>query len=139
MAKRTPATDNALFSELVAIMARLRGPSGCPWDREQDHRSLRPCLLEETYEVLEAIDRDDPDALRQELGDVLLQVIFHAQLAEEAGRFDIGEVVQGLRDKLRATGRSCRPPSPSSCWRLWTWRVRPMWMQSRPCESGSRS
>jgi len=100
MAKRTPATDNALFSELVAIMARLRGASGCPWDREQDHRSLRPCLLEETYEVLEAIDRDDPDALRQELGDVLLQVIFHAQLAEEAGRFDIGEVVQGLRDKL---------------------------------------
>ena len=102
MGKRTPGTDNALFSELVAIMARLRGPSGCPWDREQDHRSLRPCLLEETYEVLEAIDRDDPDALRQELGDVLLQVIFHAQLAEEAGRFDIGEVVQGLRDKLVA-------------------------------------
>ncbi|MCJ7752606.1 MAG: MazG family protein, partial [Armatimonadetes bacterium] len=69
---------------------------------EQDHRSLRPCLLEETYEVFEAIDRDDSDALRQELGDVLLQVIFHAQLAEEAGRFDIGEVVQGLRDKLVA-------------------------------------
>jgi len=102
MGKRTPGTDNALFSELVALMARLRGPSGCPWDREQDHRSLRPCLLEETYEVLEAIDRDDPDALRQELGDLLLQVIFHAQLAEEAGRFDIGEVVQGLRDKLVA-------------------------------------
>ena len=102
MGKRTPGTDNALFSELVALMARLRSPSGCPWDREQDHRSLRPCLLEETYEVLEAIDRDDPDALRQELGDLLLQVIFHAQLAEEAGRFDIGEVVQGLRDKLVA-------------------------------------
>jgi len=102
MGKRTPATDNAHFSELVALMARLRSPSGCPWDREQDHRSLRPCLLEETHEVLEAIDRDDPDALRQELGDVLLQVIFHAQLAEEAGRFDIAEVVQGLRDKLVA-------------------------------------
>ena len=102
MGKRTPGTDNALFSELVALMARLRSPSGCPWDREQNHRSLRPCLLEETYEVLEAIDRDDPDALRQELGDLLLQVIFHAQLAEEAGRFDIGEVVQGLRDKLVA-------------------------------------
>ncbi|MCJ7752846.1 MAG: MazG family protein, partial [Armatimonadetes bacterium] len=102
MGKRKPGTDNALFSELVAIMARLRSPSGCPWDREQDHRSLRPCLLEETYEVFEAIDRDDPDALCQELGDVLLQVIFHAQLAEEAGRFDIGEVVQGLRDKLVA-------------------------------------
>ena len=102
MGKRTPGTDNALFSELVELMARLRSPSGCPWDREQDHRSLRPCLLEETYEVLEAIDRDDPDALRQELGDLLLQVIFHAQLAEEAGRFDIGDVVQGLREKLVA-------------------------------------
>jgi tetrapyrrole methylase family protein/MazG family protein len=102
MGKRTPETDNALFSELVALMARLRSPSGCPWDREQDHRSLRPCLLEETYEVFEAIDSDDSDALRQELGDVLLQVIFHAQLAEEAGHFDIGEVVQGLRDKLVA-------------------------------------
>lgn len=102
MGKRTPGTDNALFSELVALMARLRSPSGCAWDREQDHRSLRPCLLEEAHEVLEAIDRDDPDALRQELGDLLLQVIFHAQLAEEAGRFDIGEVVQGLRDKLVA-------------------------------------
>jgi len=94
--------DNAVFSELVEIMARLRSPSGCPWDRHQDHRSLRPCLLEETYEVLEAIDRDDPDALCQELGDLLLQVIFHAQLAEEAGRFDIQEVVRGLREKLVA-------------------------------------
>lgn len=102
MGKRTPGTDDAVFSELVALMARLRSPSGCPWDREQNHRSLRPCLLEETYEVLEAIDRDDTDALRQELGDVLLQVIFHAQLAEEAGHFDIAEVVQGLRDKLVA-------------------------------------
>ncbi len=91
-----------LFSNLVRLMARLRSPSGCPWDRQQDHRSLRPCLLEETYEVLEAIDRDDPDALRQELGDLLLQVIFHAQLAAEAGRFDMQGVIQGLRDKLVA-------------------------------------
>lgn len=91
-----------LFADLTDIMARLRSPEGCPWDREQDHRSLRPCLLEETYEVLEAIDRDDPQALRQELGDLLLQVVFHAQLAAEAGQFDIDDVVRGLRDKLIA-------------------------------------
>ena len=96
----TPADGG--FAELVAIMARLRGPEGCPWDREQDHRSLRPHLLEETYEVLEAIDAGDAEALRQELGDVLLQVVFHAQLAAEAGEFDLSDVVQGLRDKLVA-------------------------------------
>ena len=83
-------------------MARLRGPEGCPWDREQDHRSLRPHLLEETYEVLEVIDAGDAEALRQELGDLLLQVVFHAQLAAEAGEFNILDVVQGLRDKLVA-------------------------------------
>jgi MazG family protein len=102
MGKPTPATHNARFSDLVGLMARLRGPEGCPWDREQDHRSLRPCLLEETYEVLEAIDRDDPEALRQELGDLLLQVVFHAQLAAEAGRFDINDVVTAIHDKLVA-------------------------------------
>jgi MazG family protein len=102
MGQRTPNTHDALFSELVALMARLRSPSGCPWDREQDHRSLRPNLLEETYEVLEAIDRDDHRALCQELGDLLLQVIFHAQLASEAGRFDIADVVTAIRDKLIA-------------------------------------
>lgn len=102
MSKDSSSADNSPFADLVEIMARLRSPSGCPWDRKQDHRSLRPCLLEETYEVLEAIDRDDPQALRQELGDLLLQVVFHAQLAAEAGRFDIDEVVKGLRDKLVA-------------------------------------
>ncbi len=102
MSRPTPATHNARFSDLVGLMARLRSPSGCPWDRQQDHRSLRPCLLEETYEVLEAIDRDDAEALRQELGDLLLQVVFHAQLATEAGRFDIGDVVTAIHDKLVA-------------------------------------
>ena len=92
----------ARFSDLVAVMARLRSPKGCPWDRKQDHRSLRPCLLEEAYEVLEAIDRDDPPALCQELGDLLLQVLFHAQLAADANRFDIDDVLQVLRDKLIA-------------------------------------
>ncbi len=95
--------DSALggrFEELVAIMARLRGPEGCPWDREQDHRSLRQHLLEEAYEVLETIDAGDLGALRGELGDVLLQVLFHAQLASEEGAFAIGDVLQELRNKL---------------------------------------
>lgn len=88
------------FEELVAIMARLRSPEGCPWDREQDHRSLRQHLLEEAYEVLETIDAGDLHALRGELGDLLLQVLFHAQLASEEGEFDIGGVIRALRDKL---------------------------------------
>jgi tetrapyrrole methylase family protein/MazG family protein len=102
MGKDSSSSDKSPFAELVEIMARLRSPEGCPWDRKQDHRSLRPCLLEETYEVLEAVDRDDPQALCQELGDLLLQVIFHAQLATEAGQFDMDDVVKGLRDKLVA-------------------------------------
>jgi len=88
------------FEELVAIMARLRAPGGCPWDREQTHRSLRPFLLEETYETLEAIDAGAPEALREELGDLLLQVVFHAQMAAEAGTFTIDDVVAGLAEKL---------------------------------------
>lgn len=90
------------FGELVAIVARLRGPEGCPWDREQTHRSLRPHLLEETYEVLEAIDAENAESLRQELGDLLLQVVLHAQIAAEAAEFDVSDVIQGLRDKLVA-------------------------------------
>ena len=101
MGERASA-DSSFFSALVALMARLRGPSGCPWDREQDHRTLRPCLLEETYEVLEAIDRGDAKALRQELGDLLLQIVFHAQLASEAGDFNIEDVVRSIHDKLIA-------------------------------------
>ena len=81
-------------------MAALRAPGGCPWDREQSHRSLRPFLLEETYEALEAIDRDDLDALRGELGDVLFQCVFHAQIAAEAGRFDIADAVDAIAAKL---------------------------------------
>jgi len=88
------------FDDLIAVMARLRRPDGCPWDRAQTPRSLRPYLLEEAYETLDAIDRDDGVALREELGDLLLQVVFHAQMAEEAGRFDIAAVVDGLVRKL---------------------------------------
>ena len=89
-----------LFEELVAVMARLRGEGGCPWDREQTHASLKRYALEETYELLEAIDEGDDGAMREELGDVLLQVVFHAQMASEDRRFAIEEVMTGLRDKL---------------------------------------
>ena len=92
--------DRPTFDDLVAIMARLRGPGGCPWDREQTHASLRPYLLEETYETLEAIDGKAPDKLQEELGDLLLQVVFHAQMAAEAGTFTISDVVAGLAEKL---------------------------------------
>jgi tetrapyrrole methylase family protein/MazG family protein len=89
------------FDELIRVMAQLRAPEGCPWDREQSHRSLRPYLLEETYEALEAIDAEDWARLSDELGDVLLQVVFHAQLASERGDFDIEDVVAGIVAKLR--------------------------------------
>ena len=77
------------LAELLEVMARLRAPDGCPWDREQTHATLRPYLLEESYEALEAIDAEDDGELCKELGDVLLQVVFHAQIASEEGRFDI--------------------------------------------------
>jgi nucleoside triphosphate diphosphatase len=85
---------------LVAIMARLRGPDGCPWDREQTLATLRPYVLEETYEVLEAIDGGDPEAHREELGDLLLQIVFQARIAEEEGRFDFGGVADAISEKL---------------------------------------
>lgn len=90
----------ATFDDLVRVMATLRGPQGCPWDRAQTHQSLRPYLLEEAYEVLEAIDAQDPDRLREELGDLLLQVVFHAQIAAERGAFTVHDVVASLHDKL---------------------------------------
>jgi tetrapyrrole methylase family protein / MazG family protein len=86
--------------DLVRVMARLRGPGGCPWDREQTHRTLARHLLEETHEVLEAIDADDRDRLREELGDVLLQVAFHAQLAADDGAWDVDDVARGIVEKL---------------------------------------
>jgi tetrapyrrole methylase family protein/MazG family protein len=88
------------FARLVEIMAQLRAPTGCPWDREQTHQSLRQYLLEETYEVLEAIDQQQDDELRKELGDLLLQVVFHAQIASEANRFTINDVVAAITEKL---------------------------------------
>lgn len=88
------------FERAVAIMARLRSPGGCPWDREQTFDTIKPFTLEETYEVLEAIDNRDWDELTGELGDLLLQVLFYAQMAKEEGRFNIGDVLDRLSEKL---------------------------------------
>lgn len=85
---------------LAEIAARLRAPDGCPWDREQTHASLRPLLLEETYEVLSALDSGDLTHLREELGDLLFHVVLHAQLAREEGAFDLNDVARAANDKL---------------------------------------
>src|SRR5215468_5569262 len=88
------------FQQLVSIMARLRAPGGCPWDREQTFDSIKPFTLEETYEVLDAIDRRDFENLSEELGDFLLQAVFYAQMASEEGRFTIGDSLDAINRKL---------------------------------------
>ncbi|MCX7842306.1 MAG: nucleoside triphosphate pyrophosphohydrolase [Clostridia bacterium] len=92
--------DKYDFGELVDIMALLRSEKGCPWDREQSHESLKKYLIEETYEVLEAIDLKDKSKLCEELGDLLLQILFHARIAEEEGRFNINDVISGISRKM---------------------------------------
>ena len=87
-------------ADLARTADRLRAPDGCPWDREQTHASLRPHLLEEADEVLEALDAGDPGRLRDELGDLLFQVVIHAQLSREAGEFDLADVAWRIREKL---------------------------------------
>ncbi|MBA5875188.1 MAG: nucleoside triphosphate pyrophosphohydrolase [Nitrospira sp. CR1.2] len=91
---------SARFDEVVRIMARLRAPGGCPWDRKQTHESLTPYLIEETYEALDTIDRRDFPKLKEELGDVLLQVLFHSQIGTETGTFTMEDVLEQLADKL---------------------------------------
>ena len=88
------------FNDLVEIVKILRSPGGCPWDMEQNHKSIREDFLEETYEVLEAIDTENKVLLEEELGDVLLQVVFHAQISKEASDFDINNVTDGICKKL---------------------------------------
>ena len=92
--------NHANFDQLLSIMRKLRGPGGCPWDAEQTHESLTRYLLEETYEVIEAIESKSPEHLKEELGDLLLQPIFHAVIAEEAGQFDVSDVIRTLCEKL---------------------------------------
>lgn len=95
-----PLPRPSSFEALQDVVARLRAPDGCPWDREQTHKTLRANLLEEAHEVLEAIDRDEAAAMREEFGDLLLQVVLHAQIGLEAGEFSLAEVIAGIRGKL---------------------------------------
>lgn len=88
------------FTRLVEIISRLRAPGGCPWDREQTHESLKPMMLEEAYEVVEAIDEGDDEELKGELGDLLLQVVFHSQIATEENRFGVDDVVERVTSKM---------------------------------------
>ena len=88
------------FESLIALQARLRAPNGCPWDQEQTHDSLRTYLVEETYEVLDALDSGDARKFADELGDLLLQIVFHAELAAEAGKFDIADVIEQIYTKM---------------------------------------
>src|SRR5260370_12463390 len=92
--------NNSAINELLRVMARLRSPTGCPWDREQDHRSLRWHAVEEVYELIDAIEAGDDHEMLEELGDLLLQVVFHCQLARERGAFDFEKVGRHLVDKL---------------------------------------
>jgi tetrapyrrole methylase family protein / MazG family protein len=100
--KSAPRSSSAgpAFAKLVAVMARLRAPGGCPWDREQTHSTLRTYLIEEAYEVLDALDSTDDVKFAEELGDLLLQVLFHAQIASEEGRFAIDDVIREIYEKM---------------------------------------
>lgn len=88
------------FQDFIEIIARLRAPGGCPWDIKQTHESLKKCLIEESGEVIEAIDKKDDENLCEELGDLLLQVVMHAQIASEENRFTMDDVIQGICEKM---------------------------------------
>jgi len=99
-AKQRQLTPGEWFEKLVAVQARLRAPKGCPWDREQTHESLRTYLIEEAYEVLEALESRDDAKFAEEMGDLLLQIVFHSQIAREEGRFTVAEVIREIHDKM---------------------------------------
>ncbi len=94
------AKDRFDFADLCELIEILRAPDGCPWDREQTHRSIRKSLIEETYEVVEGIDKNDGKIMCEELGDLLLQVVFHADIAKDLGEFDMGDICTGICKKL---------------------------------------
>jgi tetrapyrrole methylase family protein/MazG family protein len=103
--RRTAAKSPGLsagewFEKLAAVQARLRAPDGCPWDREQTHASLRTYLIEEAYEVLEALESGDDAKFAEEMGDLLLQIVFHSEIAKEEGRFDVSDVIREVHDKM---------------------------------------
>src|SRR6266516_2055933 len=97
---RLPNSTGEKFERLVEIMDTLRGPNGCPWDKQQDFNSLKPMLVEEVYEVLEAVDNSDFEGMSEELGDLLLHIVFHAYLGKESGHFDINTVIDKISEKL---------------------------------------
>ena len=99
-AKQMPSTPGAWFEKLVALQARLRAPNDCPWDREQTHATLRTYLIEEAYEVLDALESGDDEKFAEEMGDLLLQVVFHAQIATEEGRFTVSDVIREVHEKM---------------------------------------
>jgi tetrapyrrole methylase family protein / MazG family protein len=99
-AKAPQLTAGEWFEKLQAVQARLRAPGGCPWDREQTHESLRTYLIEEAYEVLEALESRDDGKFREEMGDLLLQIVFHSQIAKEEGRFEVSDVIREVHDKM---------------------------------------
>jgi tetrapyrrole methylase family protein/MazG family protein len=98
--KMKQLTPGEWFERLVAVQARLRAPQGCPWDREQTHQSLRTYLLEEAYEVLEALDTGNDEKFAEEMGDLLLQIVLHSQIAHEQGRFSVADVIREIHDKM---------------------------------------
>jgi len=98
--KRRQATPGEWFEKLVAVQAKLRAPDGCPWDREQTHESLRTYLIEEAYEVLEALESRNDAKFAEEMGDLLLQIVFHSQIAQERGGFTISDVIREIHDKM---------------------------------------
>lgn len=99
-AKQKRLTPGQWFEKLVAVQARLRAPNGCPWDREQTHQTLRTYLIEEAYEVLEALESGDDAKFAEEMGDLLLQIVFHSQIATEEGRFTVADVIREIHDKM---------------------------------------
>ena len=111
--------NNIDIQPLVDVVKTLRAPNGCPWDQKQTHESLRRYFIEETYEVVDAIDNKDMPNLREELGDVLLQVVFHSQLAEEAGYFTLQDVINDVAEKM--IRRHPRVFSPENDEKSYTW------------------
>lgn len=112
------------FADLVETFAILRGPNGCPWDKKQTHDSLIKCLQNESQELIDAINNKDDENMKEELGDVLLQVLIHSQIAAEEGKFTIDDVIQGLYDKLHRRhphvfGEHAKAASPEEALAVW--------------------
>ena len=112
------------FNDLVQTFAVLRGPNGCPWDKKQTHETLIKCLRSETQELVDAIEKKDDENMKEELGEVLLQVLMHSQIAAEEGKFTIDDVIQGLYDKLHRRhphvfGDHARAATPEEALALW--------------------